>query len=150
MSADAFQTLFNRWDIEVMQLILALEKWCNKFCDGSIELSPITGIWIRCLQAYCWVQQLHENRVAHGSNLFCTCRRLNTTSPLVLIPAQVVLNVSKSMTWLEGLKKDVPKLWNAHLSQCLSLAQVREDTALVIAIQKILCAVSIRHCWRSI
>jgi hypothetical protein len=31
MSADAFQTLFNRWDKEVMQLILALEKWCNKF-----------------------------------------------------------------------------------------------------------------------
>ncbi len=35
MSADAFQTLFNRWDMEVMQLMLASEKWCNKFCDGS-------------------------------------------------------------------------------------------------------------------
>jgi hypothetical protein len=56
MSTDAFQTLFNRWDMEVMQLMLALEKWCNKFCDGSIEFSPITGIWIRRLQAYCWIQ----------------------------------------------------------------------------------------------
>jgi hypothetical protein len=36
MSADAFQTLFNRWDTEVTQLMLALEKWCNKFCDGNI------------------------------------------------------------------------------------------------------------------
>ncbi len=36
MSADAFQTLFNRWDMEVTQLMLALEKQCNKFCDGSI------------------------------------------------------------------------------------------------------------------
>ena len=26
MSADAFQTLFNRWDTEVMQLMLASEK----------------------------------------------------------------------------------------------------------------------------
>jgi hypothetical protein len=31
MSADAFQTLFNRLDTEVMQLMLASEKWCNKF-----------------------------------------------------------------------------------------------------------------------
>ncbi len=29
MSADDFQILFNRWDIEVMQLMLALEKQCN-------------------------------------------------------------------------------------------------------------------------
>ncbi len=46
MSADAFQMLFNRWDTEVTQLMPALEKRCNKFCDRSIELSPITGIWI--------------------------------------------------------------------------------------------------------
>jgi hypothetical protein len=70
MSADAFQTLFNRWNMEVTQLMLALEKWCNKFCDGSIEFSPITGIRICCLQAYCWIQQFHENKMAHGGNLF--------------------------------------------------------------------------------
>ncbi len=110
MSADAFQTLFNRWDMEVTQLMLALEKRCNKFCDGSIEFSPITGIWIRCLQAYRWVQQFHENKVAHGGNLFQTCRCLNIASQLVLTPAQVVLNVHECMTWLEGLKKDAPKL----------------------------------------
>ncbi len=44
MSADDFQTLFNRWDMEVMQLMLALEKQCNKFCDGSIKFSLITSI----------------------------------------------------------------------------------------------------------
>ncbi len=70
MSADAFQTLFNRWDMEVTQLMLASEKRCNKFCDGSIEFSPIAGIWIQRHQAYCWVQQFHENKVAHEGNLF--------------------------------------------------------------------------------
>jgi hypothetical protein len=54
------------------------------------------------------------------------------------------------MTWLEGLKKDAPKLRNAHLRECLSLAQVREDTALVIAIQKILHAKSIHRRWQLI
>jgi hypothetical protein len=49
------------------------------------------------------------------------------------------------MSWLEGLKKDVHKLRNAHLHECLSLARVRENTALVFAIQKILRAESI-HC----
>jgi hypothetical protein len=44
MSADDFQKLFNRWDTEVTPLMLALEKRCNKFCDRSIEFSPITGI----------------------------------------------------------------------------------------------------------
>ncbi len=65
MSADAFQTLFNRWDMEVTQLMLALEKWCNKFCDRNIEFSPITDIWIQRVQAYRWIQQFHENKVAH-------------------------------------------------------------------------------------
>jgi hypothetical protein len=70
LSADAFQTLFNRWDIEVTQLMLALEKQCNKFCDRSTEFSPITGIWIQCLQACRWIQQSHEDKVTHKGNLF--------------------------------------------------------------------------------
>jgi hypothetical protein len=45
---------------------------------------------------------------------------------------------------------NAPKLQNAYLRKCLSSARVREDTALVIAIQKILCAESIRCRWRSI
>ncbi len=51
MSADAFQTLFNRWDMEVTQLMLASGNQCNMFFDESIEFSPITGIWIHRLQA---------------------------------------------------------------------------------------------------
>jgi hypothetical protein len=126
--------------MEVMQLILASEKWCNKFCDGSIEFNPVTGLWIRRLQAYHWVQQLHENKAAHGGNLFQTCRRINILSPLVLTPAQVLLNVNACITWLECLKKDTSILRNVHLRECLSSAQVREDTATVNAIQKIICA----------
>jgi hypothetical protein len=50
--ADDIQILCNKWDMEVMQLMLALEKRCNKFCDGSIKFSLVTGR-IGCLQAYC-------------------------------------------------------------------------------------------------
>jgi hypothetical protein len=62
----------------------------------------------------------------------------------------MLLNVSECMTQLDVLKKDAPKLWNVHLRECLSSAQVGEDTASVIAIQKILCAESICHCWHSV
>ncbi len=48
----------------------SLGKRCYKFWDGSIEFSPITGIWICHLQAYHLVQQFHETIVAHGGNLF--------------------------------------------------------------------------------
>jgi hypothetical protein len=53
------------------------------------------------------------------------------------------------MTWLDDLKKVAPRLRNVHLSECLSLAQVREDTASVIATQKIFCVESICHWWWS-
>ena len=146
--AGDFQLLFNKWDKEVMQLMLALEKCCNKFWDGSIDFSPVTGIWIHHLKAYRWVQWFHENKVAHGGNLFWTCRRLNILSPFALTSTQVLLNVNECMMQLDDLKKDAPKLWNVHLRECLSSAWVREDTASVTAIQKILCVESIRCRWR--
>jgi hypothetical protein len=121
MSAGDFQLLFIKWDKEVTQLMLALKKRCNKFWDKSIEFSLVTGVWIRCLQAYRWVQQFHENKVAHGGNQFQTCRRLDILSLLALTPAQVLLKINERMTRLDDLKKDVPKLWNVHLRECLSL-----------------------------
>jgi hypothetical protein len=126
MSAGNFQLLFNKWEKEVMQLMLALEKVVISFGMESIEFSPVTGIWIRCLQAYHWVQQFHENKVAHGGNLFQTCRRLDILSLLALTPAQVLLNLNECITQLDDLKKDEPKLRNVHLREGLSLAQVEK------------------------
>jgi hypothetical protein len=73
MSADDFQLMFNKLDKELTQLmlvVLGLEKQCNRFWNGSIKFSLVTGIWIQLLQAYHWIQHFHENKVAHGGNLF--------------------------------------------------------------------------------
>jgi hypothetical protein len=88
--------------------------------------------------------------VAHGGNLFQICRHFNIVSPLVLTPAQVLLNVNECMMRLEGLKMDAPRFRNVHLRECLSSACVREYTASVIAIQKILCVESIHRRWQSV
>jgi hypothetical protein len=102
--------------------MLASEKCCNKFRDRSIEFSPVTSIWIHCLQAYSWVQQFHKNKVTHGGNLLQTCRHLNILSLLSLTPTQVIQNENECITWLDDLKKDAPKLQNVHLRECLSSA----------------------------
>jgi hypothetical protein len=81
--------------------------------------------------------------MSHGGNLFWTGMCLNILYLLVLTTAQVLLNIN-------DLKKDVPRLRNVHLRECLSSAWVREDTASVIAIQMILCAESIHCRWRSV
>jgi hypothetical protein len=88
--------------------------------------------------------------VAHAGNLFLACRRFNILSPLALTPAQVIPNINECMTQLDDLKKDALRLWNIYLRECLFSAQVREDTASIIAIQKILCAELICCRWRSV
>ena len=74
MSAVEFQLMFNQWDGEVTRLMLGLEKCCNKFRDGSIEFSPVIGLWIRRIQVYRWIRQYHEGRVEHTGNLFRACQ----------------------------------------------------------------------------
>jgi hypothetical protein len=44
-----FQLMFNVWDRGLTQLMLGSEKRCNKFSDGSIDFTPVTGLWICCL-----------------------------------------------------------------------------------------------------
>jgi hypothetical protein len=122
MSAGDFQLLFKKWDKEVTQLMLGLEKQCKKFLKGIIEFSPITGIWIWHLQAYRWIHQIHENKGAHGGNLFQTCRCLNILSPLALTPAQVILTINECIMQLDDLKKVTPRLQNVHLRECLTSA----------------------------
>ena len=79
----------NQWDREVTRLMLGLEKRCNKFRDGSIEFSPVIGLWIRRIQVYRWIRRYHEGRVEHVGNLFWACRRLFVSPPTSLSPDQV-------------------------------------------------------------
>ena len=44
--------MFNRWDQQITQFMLGSEQKCNKFKDGSIEFSPVIGLWLNRLQTY--------------------------------------------------------------------------------------------------
>jgi hypothetical protein len=86
MSATEFQLMFNQWDREVTRLMLGSEKRCNKFWDGSIEFSPVIGLWIRRIQVYRWIRWYHAGWVEHAGNLFGACRRLFVSPPTSLSP----------------------------------------------------------------
>jgi hypothetical protein len=56
MSAADFQLMYNQWEREVTWLMLGSERRCNKFRAGSIEFSPVIGLWIRWVQVYRWIR----------------------------------------------------------------------------------------------
>ncbi len=70
MSAADFQLMYNQWDREVTRLMLGSERRCNKFRDGSIEFSPVIGLWIPRIQVYRWICQYLEGKVEHAGNLY--------------------------------------------------------------------------------
>jgi hypothetical protein len=78
--------MFNQWDREVTCFMLKLEKWCNKYRGGSIEFSPVVGLWIHQMQLYHWIQCYHEGRVAHAGNLFWACHSHNVPNLDTLTP----------------------------------------------------------------
>jgi hypothetical protein len=150
LSASEFQLMFNQWDREVTRLMLGSEKRCNKLRYGSIEFSPVMGIWIRRLQAYRWIRRYHEGMVEHSGNLFRTCKRLNVPHPSTLIPEEVTSKVEECMQKLATLKVEAPKLRNDHLRSCMEVARSKGDSKKVKAIINILCSESTRRRWRSI
>ena len=104
MLATEFQLMFNQWDREVTRLMLGSEKRCNKFRDGSIEFSPVIGLWIRRIQVYRWIRRYHEGRLEHAGNLFWACQRLFVSPPTSLSPNQVT-------DCKEDCKRHLEALW---------------------------------------
>ncbi len=150
LTAAEFQLLFNLWDMEVTQLMLGLEKRCNKFRDGNIDFSPVVGLWIRHLQAYRWIDRYQNGQVPHAGNLYRLCRCLSVPSPSSLTVEEVIAAEVACVQKLADLKLQAPVLWNEHLHNCLDTARERGDKVATAAIIAILRTESTRQQWRTI
>ena len=139
MSGADFQLMYNQWDREVTRLMLGSEKRCNKFRDGSIEFSPVIGLWIRRIQVYRWIRRYLEGKVEHAGNLYRTCRRLFVPPPHSLTLPQVTAAKEDCKRHLEVLWQSAPKLRDEHLRSCLDSAQARGNANVVKSIVGILC-----------
>jgi hypothetical protein len=119
--------MLNAWDKELTQLMLGLEERCNKFRDGSIDFSPVVGLWICCIQAYRWICRYLAGLVPHPGNLFrlCCCLSIPTQNSLLVgeVSALEVVCIQK----LADLKLTTPALQNDHMRNCLELVQARGD-----------------------
>jgi hypothetical protein len=122
MSAADFQLMYNQWDREVTRLMLGSEKQCNKFRVGSIEFSPVIGLWIRRIQVYRWIRRYLVGKVEHAGNLYRTCRRLYVPPPHLLTLTQVTATKEDCKRHLEALRQSAPKLRDEHLRSCLDSA----------------------------
>ena len=89
MSVADFQLMFNQWDREATRLMLGSKRRCNKFRDGSIEFSPVFGLWIRRIQVYHWICRYLDGKVEHGGNLYWTCCCLFVPLPHLFTLLQV-------------------------------------------------------------
>ena len=140
----------NQWDREVTRLMLGLEKRCNKFRDGSIELSPVIGLWIRRIQVYRWIRRYHKGRVGHAGDLFWACRQLFVSPPTSLSPDQVTACEEDCKRHLEALRQSVPKLRDEHLHTCLDAARGWGNVNAVKSIIGMLYSEATRQWWRSL
>ena len=122
MSAADFQLMYSQWDREVTWLMLGSEKRCNKFRDGSIEFSPVIGLWIRRIQVYRWICRYLEEKVEHAGNLYRTCHRLFVPPPHLLTLPQVTAAEEDCKRHLEALRQSALKLPDEHLRSCLDSA----------------------------
>jgi hypothetical protein len=103
MSATDFQLMYNQWDREVTRLMLGSKRRCNKFRDGSIEFTPVIGLWIRWIQVYRWIRRYLEGKVEHAGNLYWTCHRLFVPPLLSLTLPQVTAAKEDCKRHLEAL-----------------------------------------------
>ena len=118
--------------------MLGSARRCNKFRDGSIEFSPVIGLWIRQIQVYRWIRRYLEGKVEHVGNLYWTCHCLFVPPPHLLMLPQVTVAEEDCERHLEALRQSAPKLRNDHLRSCLDLAQARGNTSAVKTIVGIL------------
>ena len=137
MSAADFQLMFNEWDREVTRLMLGSEKRC-KFRDGSIEFSPVIGLWICWIQVYPWIRGYLERKVEHAGNLYRTCRHPFVPPPHSLMLQQVTAAKEDCKRHLEALLQSAPKLCNEHPRSCLDSTQARGNANAVKTIVGIL------------
>jgi hypothetical protein len=137
--------MFNAWDKRLTQFMLSSEKRCNQFRDGSIDMSPVVGLWIRCLQVYRWISRYLAGLVPHPGNLFHLCCGLSIPRPNSLLVDEVSVEVV-CIQKLADLKLAAPALWNSHMRNHPDLAQARGDKVATDATIGIFWTES--TCWR--
>ena len=126
LTPSEFQLLFNTWDKELIQLMLAAEKQCTIFKSGHIPFLPRVGEWIRCINLYWWIQGYKSGKRVNKSNLFTACQIAGIGSPNFMTIEDVQLNEFACIRKTEEIKKHAPEYQQKHLQERLDVARKRK------------------------
>ena len=147
---ETFETLFNKFDTEVVQLSLNAEKVCNQFYNGTIEFSPMVGMCIRMIRIYKWILKYKTGGRVNKKNLRRTCKRRKLARPSSMSKEEVNEKIIEYKSKLKILKETGPKLREDHLSSSLSTARKNKKKAAIKAITKIIRKEASRKRWKRI
>ena len=138
MTEAEFQLLYNAWDTELLELMLASEKRCRKLKNDHIPFSPVIGVWLRRLNAFRWVERHKQGKVRNMRNLRRACVLNFMDPPEMMTIAEIELNIHACLEKIDDLKKTAPAMREAHLRERLDEARNRDDSKAADAIVRIL------------
>jgi hypothetical protein len=133
-----FQLAFNKWDNELVELMLASEKKCRKIKNDYIPFSPIIGKWIKRLNLYRWAVKFKQGKHVNRTNLLRAFDVNNLPSPVHITLQEAQLEEHAALLMLEDMKKRAPELRVKHLQERLDIARKRDDEESATAIVRIL------------
>lgn len=150
LSPSTFQLLFNKWDEELTQLMLAAENKCNTYKSNHIPYSPEVGEWITRRWLLGRIRRYLQGKVPDPRNLYRQCRRHRLPDPREITEEDLNIEIFLCYRKIEELKPKAPKLRRDHLNARLKEAKEENDLERVLAIQAILRRESDKKRWKRI
>jgi hypothetical protein len=133
-----FQLMYNNWDKEMIELMLAAEKRCRKIKTDTIAWSPVIGEWTRRLNLYRWLIRYRKGLKVNLSNLERSCQRAGFPHPSRITLEAAQVNERACILKLDSYRRNAPEMRKRHLQERLNAAHLRRDEKAAAAIIKIL------------
>ena len=118
-----FQIQANKYDKEIVELMLAAEKRCRTKKMDYLEWSPIVGTYLRHLHIYRWIIRFKHGRKTNQSNLKRTCDANSIPSPVQMTLAEAELGELTCLRKLDEIRANAPQFRVAHLQDCIDKAR---------------------------
>ena len=150
LSLSEFMLLFNKWDRELTELMLAAENKCHQYKQCHIPYSPEVAEWITRRWLLGRIRRYLQGKVPDPRNLYRQCRKHRVPDPRDLSEDDLNIEIFLCAKKIEELKPLAPKLRREHLKACLADAKQANDLDRVLAIENIIRRENTKKRWRRV
>jgi hypothetical protein len=128
-SKEVLAKTLNKLDQEGEAYIKHAEKKCHRLKSGRIPFSPEALLWIHQCQVYQSLLRWHDGKLRNYGNLRRTARRCQINAPFQLSIDNIKLCLTICKERCDYFQKHGQRHRQQHLTDCLEVAQDREDDA---------------------